>query len=313
MSRRRKTKAKTKTPRQRSRGEGSGLGSAMSGAWGKVASFDWHVIRRSGAGIAWIACIGGLSAAWFFSVPRLQAYASQRESVDPHDVNIRFLNPPGWFKSDIANTLLRTAYMHAGGDPTRREDLVQMRLALLETGWFEGIRQIRRVDNDAIEIDAQFVHEYTAIRDEQGDHLVDDGGRLLPLTLPRGDRKTRIAISGAHFPRPTTLGHKWEGADVQAGLKMLRLLENQPWRTQIAEIDVAAYLSQSIIRLKTTGGSTIIWGGAPGEEPALEVLAEGKLARLSYLYQHHGRIDGGNEGEVDITGQKAVVVRGGTG
>jgi hypothetical protein len=147
------------------------------------------------------------------------------------------------------------------------------------------------------------------VRDSDGDHLVDSGGKLLPMKFEKGSRPDVIAITGAHFPRPQRLGMQWEGADVTAGLNLLRLINSKPWRRQVVEIDVKGYLTDGPIRVKTDKGCWIIWGGAPGEEPALEVLAEGKLHRLDFLFASHGRIDGGNTGELDITGEKAVVTR----
>lgn len=272
----------------------------------------WPVIRKSTLAIAWLACIAALIIAWILGVPKLQAFASQRNFVDPHRITISFINPPMWVKGDLSDSLMRTASMQLNGDPLQRRDLADMRTALLETGWFDSIEQIRRVSEDQVEISAHFVTPYAIIRDDKGDHLVDVSGKLLPKNYQRGARTNFIAIAGAHFHRPQRSGMQWEGADVTAGLKLVGLIEQQPWRSQVAEIDVSGYLKDGPIKLRTDNQSTIVWGGPPGEEPALEVLAGGKLQRLNFLYEKYQRIDGGQSGgggELDITGEKAVVAR----
>ena len=274
----------------------------------RLPALSWRVVRGSGIGLTWIAVTGGIVIAWIVGVPKLSAFAAQRHSVPAHDVVIRFVDPPQ-LPADLSNALMKTASLQIDGDPLKRDDLAAVRQSLLETGWFDSIRQVRRIADDLIEIDAHFVRPYTVVRDSDGDHLVDADGKLLPMKFEKGSRPDVIAITGAHFPRPQRLGMRWEGADVTAGINLLRLINSKQWRKQVVEIDVKGYLSDGPIRLKTDSGCWIIWGGAPGEEPALEVLAEGKLHRLDFLFASHGRIDGGNAGELDITGEKAVVTR----
>jgi hypothetical protein len=271
----------------------------------------WVVVKRSGIALAWLLAVGGLGATWVRGVPNLQAFASHRGFVEPADITIRFTEPPAWMKGDLADALMRTAQANIGGDPLRRDDLVAVRENLLRTGWFNSISQVRRVDADLVEITADFVRPYTIIRDDDGSHLVDMQSRLLPKSYGPGARTQFhfIAIVGAHFDRPQRTGQQWEGTDVTAGIKLLQLIDRQPWRDQVKEIDVAGCLDDRPIKLRTTNDCTIVWGGAPGEEPALEMLAEGKLQRLSYLYQRSGRIDGNQAGELDITAEKLVVTR----
>jgi hypothetical protein len=269
------------------------------------------VIRRCAVVVAWVAFLGALAAAWILGVPQLQARAAKQKRVDANEVVIRFSNQPAWVKGDLADTLLRTAQTNVGGDPLIRDDLIAVRENLLATGWFNTIDQVRRVEEDVVEIAAQFVQPHTIIRDKAGDHLVDRSGKLLPKSYQPGAKRSFhfIAISGVRFDRPIRPGLQWEGTDVIAALRLLNILDSQRWRDQIAEIDVSGYLNDHPIKIRTTTGCTIVWGGAPGEEPALEVLAEGKLARLNFMYQKYGRIDGNQANELDITGERAVVMR----
>lgn len=273
-----------------------------------IAKINAQSMRRLSMGAAWSAAIALLAVAWIFGVPRLQAFASHERFAEV--VRVRFVDPPRWFNGDLAEHLTQTAEMSLNGDPMQRGDLVACREALLRTGWFESIKQVRRVQIDVVEVDGQFARPYTVVRDADGDHLVDVVGRLLPLKYDPGARTSFTTIIGAHFPRPARCGEIWEGADVIAALRLLNVIEQQPWKSQVKAIDVTGYLRGDPLRLRTDADTTVIWGGAPGEEPALEVLAEGKLKRLNYMFQKYHRIDAGESGgEIDITNEKAVLSR----
>lgn len=311
MARRRKSRSSASRPRSGSRFK-------LNLSW--ITIPDKHTLQRSGVGLAWVMVVAAVVIAWVLGVPKLQAFASQREFIDPHDVTIRFVNAPAWIKGPLGDSLLRTATMQIGGDPLVRDDLIAIRQSLLDTGWFDSIDQVRRAQSDLVEITARFVQPYTLIRDGGGYHLIDITGKLLPKSygpgddLPmmydstRGSTVPMIAISGAHFRRPA-VGKTWDGADVSAGLKLLQLIDRQPWRHQVIEIDVSLFLKDGPIKLRTDTGSMIVWGGPPGEEAALELLAAGKIQRLNLLYANHGRIDGRRSGELDITGEKVAVAR----
>lgn len=291
---------------------------SLSFAWAQ--SIRWPFVKRGAIVAVWLIGGGAVAASWIMGVPKLEAFASARHGVPPHEVVVRFKHPPQWIKGSLADHLLRTASIQISGDPLKRDDLVTMRQALVDTGWFDSIDQVRRTAPDMIEIEAQFVRPYTIIRDAAGHHLVDSSGKLLPKSYRRNDdlpvmhdartgqTLPMIAISGGHFKRPA-IGTVWEGADIAAGLKLMHVIDQQPWRHQIAEIDVSSVVRDGLIRLRTMSSSVILWGSAPGEEAALELPAEGKLQRLALLYQNHGRIDGGRTGELDITCEKVAVAR----
>jgi hypothetical protein len=262
-------------------------------------------------GLAWTLAIGALVVAWIIGVPRLQAVASHDRFAA--NTRVQFADTPAWLTPEIHERLTRSAATCISGDPLSAADLVHCRNVLLSSGWFQEVKQVRRVRPDLIEIDAEFSHPYAVIRDDEGDHLIDVVGRLLPWAWPRGEasKRTKLtAITGAHFARPQQPGSQWEGTDVIAGIRLLNIIDQQPWKDQVMEIDVSGYVRGEPMKLRTTLNTTIVWGSSPGEEQALEVLAEGKLKRLDYLFNTYRRIDAGeSDRELDITSEKAVVTR----
>jgi hypothetical protein len=291
----------------------------ISFAW--LGRINWHVVRQTCKAMAWLITFGAIIASWIIFVPKLQAFASHHNSAAT--INLRFADQPGWVRGELAQTLLRTAKMQldSGGDPFDRNELIAVRQALLTTGWFDSVDQVRRVREDVIEIQAHFVHPYALIHDRDGHHLIDAAGKLLPRSYHDGERLPTVtdqatgttlpmlAINGTRFARPVRPGLMWEGADIVAALKVIGIIERQPWRSQITEIDVTGYTKDAPMKLRTDGSCMIVWGSPPGEERGLEVSALGKIDRLNFLFGRYRRIDGCHHGELDITDPQYVATR----
>ena len=248
----------------------------------------------------WVLAIGGVLGLWTLGVPRLATYASQTQYAQ--NVEIRFVNTPAWVKDDLAASLLETARAQLTGDPLRRTDLLSAHDALLRTGWIRRIRQIRRVTPELVQIDAQFAEPFAVVRDAEGDHLVDDAGRLMPRTFPVGAAAKLIPIIGVELDRPGQPGSLWDGADLTAALRLLRYVNDKPWRNQTAAIDVSGYLDDRPMTLLTDRGCEIVWGRGPGDQTASEVATDQKLQYLDYHHSEYGHIDRGFPRRLDISG-----------
>jgi hypothetical protein len=275
--------------------------------WGlSELDLDPAVISRALRLGAWGLAAGLLVVAWALGVPRLEAYASDRQALGP--VEVRLLNAPPWMSGDLKASLILTAEEVIDPDPRNRQGLVVAREALLATGWFDEIPQVRRVNRELVEIDARFAHPFAVVRDPDGtaDFLVDPRGKLLPRAFPAGRAEHFTAIVGVGFNRPAGPGQVWQGTDVAAALDILQLISRRPWRGQVAEIDMSSYLDRDAIRLVTDRGCVILWGRAPGEERGGEVSAEQKLSYLDYHQEHYGHIDRGFLQEIDITGDVVI-------
>lgn len=271
--------------------------------------FNGLLVHRAVAAVLALAALVGLVIGWMLGVPRLQALASERalatESQESTSMLVRFTDLPRWVKPELRGMLAETARQQISGDPLARHDLINARQALLETGWFDQVEQVRRAGRNEIEVRGTLVDPFAYVRDGQADHLVDRTGRLLPHQVPAGGGRLTV-ITGVHFPRPPRAMIIWDGEDLTAGLRVLRLLETRAWRDQIVSIDVAEYLRHERLRLLTNRGTTIVWGRAPGAERTGEVAAAQKLAYLDFSYESFGHVDRNCPRELDITGDIVV-------
>ena len=248
----------------------------------------------------WVLVIVGVLSLWTLGVPRLATYASHNQYAQ--DIEVRFINTPAWVKDDLQASLRTAAHAQLTGDPLRRADLVAAGDALLHTGWIRRIRQIRRVTPELVQIDAQFAEPFAVVRDAEGDHLVDDAGRLMPRTFPVGGSAKLIPIIGVELDRPAKPGSLWNGADLTAALRLLRYVNDKPWRNQTAAIDVSGYLNDRPMTLLTDRGCEIIWGRGPGDQTAGEVSTDQKLQYLDYHHAEYGHIDRSFPRRLDISG-----------
>ncbi|MCA9297104.1 MAG: hypothetical protein KC983_11315 [Phycisphaerales bacterium] len=301
----RKKRSTGKTARKSRSTQTGGL---MSFARDRLAAVDWLYIRRIASVTGWALTVAGLATAWALGVPKLQAYAG-RQIVAPASMQIIFRSPPAWFQGDLRESLIINVLNQTTGDPLDRSQLVNIRDTLLKSGWFSDVRQVTQLRAGVITIDADFFMPFATVSDVGGQHVIDDEGRLLPLTFDAGAKHEFVVIRNQQFQRPNAPGVRWQGEDINAALKLLRFIDGQPWLHQIQAIDLQEFSYSHSLVLISTRGCRIIWGSAPHAEQSLEAFADLKLEYLNHHYTEHGHIDRGHTGEVDLTHREAVVLR----
>lgn len=264
---------------------------------------SWATSRSTLVAVIWVLGAGGLVTAWVLGTPRLESYASNHQPGG--DVVVRLVDLPRWVESDLQTMLVKTATRHIGNDPLQRADLVDAREALLATGWFVSVDQVRRIGPQVVDVTATLAEPFAVIRDHSRDHLVDAQGRVLPRTYAAGESSGYITLTGARYGAPTHSGMTWPGADVTAALDVLVLISDKPWLNQIVRIDLSRHRKEGSIRFVTDRNCTITWGRAPGDEAGSDVPAVQKLSYLDYHFEQYGHIDRGLE-ELDITGDTVV-------
>jgi len=142
---------------------------------------------------------------------------------------------------------------------------------------------------------------FSAIKNNDKVGLVIFSDHVEKFVPPRkGRRQVLRVLRELLYHRPAG-----RGTDITAALELVALIVDQPWRTQVARIDVTLHRKDGSLRIITDRGCTITWGRAPGEESGGDVPARQKLGYLDYHYQHTGHIDRGLV-ELDVTGDVVV-------
>jgi len=256
-------------------------------------------VRVAGLCAGWL-CAAGVTV-WVFGwwVPQLRHSAAA--AIRDGRIEVVFSDAPRWMTAADLAPLQELVLREAGRGAYDQIGCSQARAALLETGWFTDVTQVRRTGSGDITVDGTFAVPFALVVDTAGEHLIDVDGKLLPRSYLAGTGPGFPRIMGASVARPARPGQQWMGADIAAGIGLARLVESQRWRGQITGIDVSSFKERHVMDLLTDTGCRIVGGRAPGEEAAAEVPAAQKLKYLAYLHDSCSRVDAGCTSQLDLS------------
>lgn len=281
---------------------------------------SWFAPENRRASIASSVVVGlSLAGLLAWGVPKLRHRLLERslaQTAQAHNSNnglhvVSYESLPAWFdetRQELVSSRVRSAVGDLSTiDQTR---LSRARDAMLSTGWFEQIRQIRLADGGGFLVDATFHTPFAIIRHGDFDFLVTPEGRLMPMEWPAGHRPASphyVALLGASSPAPAAVGERWSGADVAAGLELARAIASEAWYSKIAGIELSRVSSENALILVTNDGGRLIWGRAPDDRTVAEVPTETKLRTIDYLFRTTGRVDAGGGRIIDLRGDLVTV------
>ncbi|MSR34078.1 MAG: hypothetical protein EXS12_04675 [Phycisphaerales bacterium] len=249
--------------------------------------------------VGWSASFLVMALALGMGVPVLKREAATQKSEAPFQVI--FSSRPVWMSETDLTPLAEVVARQLNGSPIDRDGLTEAHSALMQTGWFSAINQIKRSGMSQIYIDAVWTTPFAVVREGGYDHLIDFNGKLLPRCYREGTAPSNmIRIENASFARPGSFGDEWAGKDMRSAVALVRLIHDNSWRGQIACIDLERTKIDDCLRMKTHRGCTIKWGRSPGSESAAEVPARQKIDYLQWLFDHYGRIDAGCDDELNL-------------
>ena len=250
-------------------------------------------------------CASFLAAVAFLVifVPRMRAYLENRSFVVANDISVRFISPPSWL-DQMRHEELRRAVVNAVGDGSSVDParLAIAQAALEQTGWFRKIRQVSLEGVGGFAVDAEFRTPFALVLHQGKEHLIDSDGCRLPAEWTLGERPENphwVTFVHVDAPPPGEPGSHWPGADLSAGIELLKAVWSRPWEKQITAIDVSRIQQDGLVML-TRGGGFIYWGFPPGLPTSAEPPAEAKLKNLDYLFTTTGYIDSGGGRVVDL-------------
>ncbi len=256
----------------------------------------------------WI-CGGGLLLGIVLLMGFSGDFLRSRVHTPVDSVTIRFLDAPSWIGDSLHDHLTDLAAPRLLGTPLDRMDLINAREALIASGCFAEVRQVRRTNRATIEIDATFLKPRARVLSSSGPLLIDREGFVLPAGYRVATDTHLVNVLNPAYGAPETTAGRWMGADINASLQLLELLDDLPWYDQVKAMDLGQFDEGEQIVLVTDLGTRIKWGSPPGREAALEAMARDKISRLDWFNTHHGRIDQNHRGELDLTNASIVIKR----
>ena len=262
-------------------------------------NLNWVKSKAMIVAVGWSISFAVMALALGMGVPVLSREAAARKSDAPFQVY--FSSRPVWMSEADLAPLAEVGAKQLNGSPMDRDGLTESREALMRTGWFSEIIQVKRSGMNEVYVDGVWTTPFAVVREEGYDHLIDTDGKLLPRCYREGTSPSSlIRIENASFACPAAYGNEWAGKDMRGAVALARLINDHAWRGQIACIDLDRTKDDGCLRLKTNRGCTIKWGRCPGNESAAEVPARQKIEYLQWLFDHYGRIDAGCEDELNL-------------
>ena len=142
---------------------------------------------------------------------------------------------------------------------------------------------------------------------------------LPPPDLPPAEDEFPV-ITNARSAPPTEAGNTWHDRTIEDAAKIADVLGPSWKKLQLRAIEIPnvppdntntnANPNDMVYALRTTGGSRIIWGRAPGSDHPGELTPEQKIGRLEeYLARKGGFSDAQGPLEIDIRHWKEITAR----
>jgi hypothetical protein len=268
------------------------------------------------------ALVGGLVAGAYLGHQELAAEAGRLRAA-PVVVAIQWptaqpsstpqsapLDQATWLPPSQRQLLTELATNAISTDPLDPDSLPRAARALEASGWLRSVDSIKRHPGGTVTIRGTWRTYYAVVRIINADHLVSAEGELLPLIYPPGRTGLPVIFSPSQSP-PQKPGAPWQGGDVQAGIRLLRVLAaHDKIMDQVLGIDVGRYARDRTLSIVTSSGALVVWGTAPGDFAPAEATQNQKIARLLELRSsraHGQRIDAGRT-RIDISSPRGILI-----
>jgi len=273
----------------------------------------WHIAAAMLHLLGALIFVGGL----VYLVDVTKKYVED-EAIGPiGPLRIALVNKPVWMSDYLAQQIAETIPKNSGS-AFDHDLLVRTVARLKKNPWISEVKQVRRVygekPGDTLEVDCDYRAPIALVKWGQAYWLVDNDGYLLPekytdanldkIVVGRDNRTTIRVIEGVRQPPPEA-GRRWAGADLAAGLDLVKLFYGKLFLDEVTGVDVTNYggrirRSDPQLVLDTRYGTQVWWGRPLNTKDFfVEVSAARKLEILRAVVQKDGRIDA-NRSYLDV-------------
>lgn len=253
----------------------------------------WGLYKISAVSLAAALAVWGGS----LSLSRLEAHVSKdlAASADA-EPTITFVDLPASLRP-IALADLQYSIREFKAWPWTQDNLCKdMAQHLEQVGWIRQLHYVRRTADAHFEVSATYRIPVVMVQKNTFYYLIDNQAVRLPGTYTYDEHWLLLQGVGNSAP---PAGSLWMGQDLQAGLAMLRVIDAEPYFSQLSAILVDNFEGRADSRRPHLALATdrpsgrIYWGSAPGQEIEENSVAQ-KLAILRANYVTTGRADAGH-------------------
>ncbi len=271
-----------------------------------------------GATLVLAACLVGGYFAWHHWAR--DAINDRHYQLLPENVQIP--PAPPWIRSDIKGEVFRDGSL-AEKSLLDRDSTPHVANAFEMHPWVAAVHRVSKQPPATMIVDLKYRRPVAWVEVPQG-MFSESGAGVLPIDgeavlLPQTDFSPadldafiRVGVADLTLCGPT--GTPWGDPRVAGAAAIAELLGDNWKSLGLYRIEAQADYSQTnapaTIRfdLYTPKGKRLIWGSAPGHEPAIEPIASVKLRLLQEYVQRHGTLDQGAILGIDLRNPESLRV-----
>ncbi len=267
---------------------------------GKKSKPAWDP-RRTLAGLKVLGAIAGIvavAALWRAGEVALVGYAKEHRALPITPARVELVGAPAWIEGKLGDQMKQRVAERVQADPFDGRALTDAAMVMLMNPWVASVDQVRRTPAGVV-VEATYRQPLAMVQARDGFHVIDTQGVRLsgPAYWQALEPSGLPMITNVSVAPPPELGMPWEGAEIEAGVELVKLLRDEPYAGQITAYDVGQRdprTGKLCLVLQTDEGG-VVWGRPPGDAWAVaEVSTSEKVDRLRRLAETYlGRIDAG--------------------
>lgn len=252
-----------------------------------------------------------IAGVWLY--PSLRAWLPRLDELDEYRVStleIRVSPPHRWVPKDLVERVLADAGLPEQVSLLDESLAARVSQAFSADPWIARVEQVRVSRQHGVEARLVYRMPVAMVESGQGVYPVDARGVLLPPSDFGPDEIAQFPLlRGVAHPPAGPAGTTWRDPVVTAGARLAEALTpdgdfSRYWQPfglrSIAPLSEPTRESGIEFVLRTSGGSRILWGRAPGEDELEPSFAQ-KISRLESYIASHGPLDGGaGRRQIDI-------------
>jgi hypothetical protein len=174
--------------------------------------------------------------------------------------------------------------------------------------WVARVVSVRKLYPAAVTVEVEYRRAVAMVQVKEGRIPIDIGGVVLPTEdFTSSDLKRYPVIQGIAPSGALRPGIAWKDSALLAAVRLAELLEpkwselNLEAIVPAGRVNSRANASDTLLELKASGGTKIIWGRAPGNDHPGELTPAQKVSRLEkYLMEFGGFNRPNGPYEIDI-------------
>lgn len=268
--------------------------------------------------------LAALCATVIVLLPKFKGISSRLEHRREYIVtmdDVRISEPPPHVPRDFVAQVYFRSQLPSELPLLDKSTLLKVADAFIADPWVADIRRVQKDYPSYIYLDIIYRHPAAMVQVGHGLYPIDDAGILLPTQdFTREQALQYPVITNVRSVPAGSDGTPFGDPVVHGAARLARALTaiDQPgesvWnRFNLAEIraprrqSTDAPIDDLIFELVTTGGSTIVWGRAPGIAHPAELTVAQKIGRLESYVASYGRLDDRDSAyELDIRHWKEI-------